>query len=337
MLWSWKSKEKANEIKQDGNKAAGDPLKARRDHRPSAPERQKKSSLPEVTGKTPQAAARINKRQELAMKGVKITPTVQALLKNPLPLIDPHNKLIVLFSAKSACSSVAIWFFSIIGHLKAARDYDEWPHNYRMDVYNVSALRRRALADDLASYRVVRIVRDPYDRVTSSFRHAMNTGYADAAIAAKIPEFDPKARRMSFSRFLDFVETEDLATCNMHHGLQTHPIEAVMPPAHVINITREHLFTRLNEVEEALGMPRTDFPGIAWIHDLSERREVPKAVFDGDVAMLPLTHAQATSGPWPEAHLLLTPAVRERIARLYATDVARYGNPPEAPLVRRGA
>jgi hypothetical protein len=256
-------------------------------------------------------------------------PAVAALMLRPRPLVDPDRKLVVVFSPKSACTSVAIWFFNLIGHLKAARDYHEWPHQYRTIHYQ-SALYNRALRGGIDDYTVVRVVRDPYDRVTSSFRHAVSTGYADDELSAAIPEYDREDRRISFSRFLDFLQTEDLSTCNPHHGLQYHPIEDLLKPGHAINISRQDLFTRLNEVEVALGLPHTDFPSIAWIHDLSQKRHVAKVAFEGDAVNSSLDRERAAHGPWPAASALLTPDVRQRIAKLYGPDVSRYGLPTES-------
>src|SRR5262245_41835151 len=54
---------------------------------------------------------------------------------DPRPLILPQRRMIVVFSPKSACTTVVIWFLHQIGHSKAARDYASWPHRYRTEVY----------------------------------------------------------------------------------------------------------------------------------------------------------------------------------------------------------
>jgi hypothetical protein len=55
-----------------------------------------------------------------------------ALCQPEPPLLDPQGRFVVLFSPKSACSSVVIWFFHVLGLDHEARAYDEWPHQYRL-------------------------------------------------------------------------------------------------------------------------------------------------------------------------------------------------------------
>lgn len=264
------------------------------------------------------------------MKGLDpVSPVLtRAALKTPLPLLDPEHKVMVLFSPKSACSTVAMWFFSMIGHLKAARDFAPGPHGYRQFVYYWSDLHRRALSDDLSTYTVIRVIRDPYDRVASSFRHALKTGYADKELEKALPGYDPKERGISFSEFVDFLATEDLATCNVHHRRQSHPIEELLTPHHVINITQENLFTRANEVEAQIGLPLTDFQGITWAHENEKKRDVRRVEMVEDASGKLLTRNHAKSGPWPSSKNLLSPAMRERIAALYPRDVELFARDP---------
>src|SRR5689334_25375638 len=89
------------------------------------------------------------------------------LWTDPRPLIHTPQRMIVVFSPKSACTSVLIWFYHQIGHTKAARDYASWPHNYRTDVYYRSRFYRRAFERDLSKFSLLRIVRDPFERAVS--------------------------------------------------------------------------------------------------------------------------------------------------------------------------
>lgn len=247
-----------------------------------------------------------------------------AMLMEQRPLLDPQRKLIVVFSPKSACSSVVIWFFKLIGHAKAARNYDPWPHNYRIDVYYRSALYFRALLDDLPRYRVIRVVRNSYERVAGSFRHALAHGYADGQIAKALPGHGLGEHSLSFREFLDFLETEDLETCNPHHGLQMHPLEKMIEPHDTIDVTSENLFSRLNAIETELKLKKTDFGALTWLRELDASRSVSRTGDFDDVYATRLTRDQARRGPWPTSELLLTQAACDRIARLYAKDIHRY-------------
>ncbi|HLF24497.1 MAG TPA: sulfotransferase family 2 domain-containing protein, partial [Burkholderiales bacterium] len=108
------------------------------------------------------------------------------LMTRPRPLVDPDARLIVLFSPKAACTNVTVWFLNQIGHIKAARDFSNWPHKYRLKVYYDSALYRKARGLNLKKFKVIRVIRDPYDRTTSGFRHAVKTKKTGTEIAQEL-------------------------------------------------------------------------------------------------------------------------------------------------------
>src|SRR6185437_13167032 len=63
-----------------------------------------------------------------ATGGSRLAPLLQDA---PRPLINPDARLVVLFSPKSACTTVVMWFLHHLGHGQKARDYATWPHHYR--------------------------------------------------------------------------------------------------------------------------------------------------------------------------------------------------------------
>lgn len=240
-------------------------------------------------------------------------------------LIHPQYKFVLIFSPKSACSSVVIWFLHTLGLAQEARAYDEWPHNYRIQKLMRSPAQEAARQLPLSELKILRVVRDPVDRAASSFRHALGTGYARDQILAKLG-VDIHQQGLSFQRFIDFLETEDLDKCNPHHRRQKHPVENVRPADFLINASRQDLFEGLNAFERIMGMPRTDFPSLAWIHELQATR-VPHSVDMGaEPDRLVLDPSQARQGPWPKG--LITPAARARLEVLYAEDIRLYAQAP---------
>jgi hypothetical protein len=246
--------------------------------------------------------------------------------------------MIVLFSPKSACTNVVIWFFHQLGHAAAAQDYDRWPHKYRGNVYYKSALYRRAFQHDLSRYFVLRVIRDPFERAVSSFRHVHRNGSADHLIAQALGRRDIATSGLSFSEFLDFLETCDLAKCDGHYRLQRHPVEDRLPIRYLINASAEDLFARLNEVEADLGIAITDFNKLEWLNNVDRTHSHVAAPFD---AANTYTHrfdrATARSGSWPSYDAFLTTEARERIARLYAVDIRAYGTAPTRVRAGRSA
>lgn len=244
----------------------------------------------------------------------------------PLPLINPDAKLVVLFSPKSACTNVVIWFLHHLGHMDAARDFHRSPHRYLDRVYYRSPLYQRAVRLDLTGFTVVKVIRDPYQRAVSSFRHVVRTSLFDDDMERKLGDTGLAQNGLSFAAFLDFLEKTDLRRCNPHYSLQGHPIEAKLPASHLINVSREDLFRRLNEVESAIGLAASDLANAPWVRQFERRHHRDGGDFSGvtDFYRQRLRREQALKGPWPPYDALLTPEARERVARLYASDIAAY-------------
>jgi hypothetical protein len=232
--------------------------------------------------------------------------------------------LLVIFSAKSACTSVLIWFLHQIGHGDAAQDYSRWPHHYRMGVYYKSRLYRMALKKRPSRYSVVRVVRDPFERAVSSFRHMLASGAGTDLAAKALRRNDIETAGLSFSEYLDFLETCDLRTCDQHYALQRHPVEDLVSIDHLINISTENLFARLNDVEADLGLPITDFAQLGWLKHLDQARSPNKPGSISDAYRRRFNREMARN-EWPKSGAFLVPEARERIARLYATDIQSYG------------
>jgi hypothetical protein len=243
----------------------------------------------------------------------------------PKPLIDPAGRFVVYWSPKSACTTTLIWFLHAVGLEDAARAHGEWPHRFRFEVYYKTDAYERAAQAGFAGMRRIRVIRDPFDRAVSSFRHAIGTGYADPKISAFLGRRLRKDGKFSFREFLDFLESEKIDKANTHHRQQLQPIERDFPPTDVINITRQDLFTELNRIEREMGLPATDFPALAWLH----ATESPRRPFVASPGQEPYEMAMSRrSGlgeePWPPTAELLTDEARRRLAVIYRADLEAY-------------
>lgn len=243
-------------------------------------------------------------------------------LGRPGTWVDPGGRFVVLCSGRAASVPVLAWCLHQAGW---AAEAQAWAGGERR-AEQLRALRQRpelaraAEAPAAASLRVLRIVRDPFERAESAFRHLLATQYAHAELRAALGvELDLDG--LSFDRYLDFLESEDLDRCDLRHARQRHPLEAQRPADLVLNVSRCDLLAGLNDFERLCGLPSTRFAGAAWLPARPEPLPVA-AVADERPDRLVLTRQQALRGPWPQG--LLTPAARERLARLYAADVAAY-------------
>ena len=243
----------------------------------------------------------------------------------PRPLIHPQARLLVIHSQKSASTNVAIWYLRQIGHAQAARDFHYWPHRYLSQVLNYSEFYRKAYELEFSKFTVVRVVRNPFERAVSSFRHALKHGHVDKEIAKRLDYHGIADKGLSFSTFIDFLERLDLGSCDPHFSFQRHPVEDKLPVHYLINVSSEDLFARLNEVEAAIGLPRSDMAADPWIKYLRQHNRPEKLMFDDDdLYTKALTRRQAIHGPWPRYEAFMQPEARERLARLYALDINAY-------------
>jgi hypothetical protein len=277
------------------------------------------------------------RRRKGAARAAGASPIAQLLMRAPKPLIHPGARMIVVFSAKSACSVVVTWFFHQLGHARAAADYHHWPHRYRAEVYYRSQLYQKALQEDLSGYAVVKVMRDPFERAASSYRHALSTGYADRKLAAVLGRSDFREKGYSFAEYIDFLEQSNLEACDMHHRIQRHPVESVLPVRHLIDITREDLHARLQEVEAELGLPRTDFESGDWSRKIYQRGSPGRGASDAGAYEKRFNQRDARHGPWPSPGALLGPEARRRLASLYAIDIEGYSSPAAQPAGRTAA
>ena len=233
----------------------------------------------------------------------------------------------VVWSAKSASSLAFIWYLATVGLLEDYRASNMSSHAYRGLRLARSDIVQRGKAKVLDDYWIVHILRDPYLRAVSSYRHALASGYADKRVG---PASDKPLNRIegfSFSRFLDYLETIDLSRANVHHRLQLHRVERIKPPDTVINISRQDLLVELNRLEEERRMPRTDFGTFGAFLKTEEKRRAKVTHFDGkDMTEIALNSAAAQGrAAWPTYEQLLNATTRRRIERLYADDFAMFG------------
>ena len=107
------------------------------------------------------------KRQLRSRKASSIQP--QDLTYRP-PLYSPGFPFILMWSEKSACTTVAKWFFAQIGLLKRALSYHRWIHEYENSVFKA---RKGYLESCCAAFcegvASLKFVRNPYTRLYSGY------------------------------------------------------------------------------------------------------------------------------------------------------------------------
>jgi hypothetical protein len=252
----------------------------------------------------------------------------RALLEESRALINCDKRLMVVWSPKSACTSTYVWFAAQSGLIDEMRATHNWPHRHRRLVYQQSDLYRRSLRLPLADYRVVRVIRDPYSRAASIYRHSLVNDYLDEYLKDFKTGKLTSEQGLSFQQFLDLLESLDLRKANPHLKPQFRRIETVRPPDITINISKSDLFAELNRAEVAIGLPPTDFHSLGWLLTMEQKRRAKDMPLEGGFLDERPFGRRAARGraPFPSYDQLLTPGAKEHIKRIYAQDFEAYGN-----------
>ncbi len=140
----------------------------------------------------------------------------------PKPLLDPLNKIILFWMHRCGSTTGQLWFFHVAGWEKrmkgkgASQLSPEW-YEEHAEAYEHLAEYYRDPA-----FTKIAVVRNPLERAVSAYTVVTDTKSGSQWRAASRSIAEPSdERRISFNEFLDFLETEDLATANYHWRLQT--------------------------------------------------------------------------------------------------------------------
>ncbi len=244
----------------------------------------------------------------------------------PLPLLNVNKNLAVLWSPKSACTTVYVWFSHISGFSRDVREYASWPHRHRMEQFSKSDIYAESAANGMAGATLLRIIRDPYSRAVSIYRHALKTQFADKDMELYSNGMISAEKGYSFQTFLDMAATLDMRQVDIHFRPQFHLYETQRKPDRVINISKQDLFTELNAFEAEVGITATNFADLDWLHVLESKRKAKQEPMKGDT--LDTTafsrHQVNKLGLFPNYGQLLTPEARQKIELIYKSDFDAY-------------
>lgn len=254
---------------------------------------------------------------------------LRQLAREPRPLLFGPGRLGIIWSPKSACTTLLLWYLWHCDLLQAALSYDPWPHYFRRRVLYDSGAYRAWNADVSASdWSWLRVVRDPFVRAVSSYRHALQHGYEDRKMARVLQRPVDSKDGYSFEQFLDYLLRIDISTCNVHHREQFHPVETLVGPARIIDVARHDLMAFLGKIDETLPPPRQPAAALhAAIAAIASSHHARETAVAEDRAGTAFTMAQARpQTEWPSHRDFLNASTRGKIATIYANDLARYAD-----------
>jgi len=245
--------------------------------------------------------------------------------REPRPLLLGSARLGIIWSAKSACTTVLLWYLWHRNQLQTARAYSDWPHNFRNRVlYSDETYRMWAKQAEAGGWTWLRIIRDPYKRAVSSYRHAVINGYEDRKMARRLKRPIPEGGGYSFEEFLDYLLRIDVSICNLHHKQQFHPLEERVAPRRIINVDRDDLMQALAAIDAELEKPQEPVETLrAAVAEIGSTHHARQSSSGRDFSAVALTRQDAV-GAWPAYACFLNDTTREKIAKIYAVDLDRY-------------
>ena len=125
--------------------------------------------------------------------------------------IHKKHKIVIIWSAKAACTTVNHMIFEYEGLLENALKYDKWIHRYRQDYITKYNKQNRILLSNIPNKNYIQFCVNPYRRAVSSYIHAMNSNKN---------YIGENNRNISFLIYLRRILKGDIAP-NSHHNKQT--------------------------------------------------------------------------------------------------------------------
>ncbi|KFN01742.1 RNA methyltransferase [Bacillus clarus] len=131
------------------------------------------------------------------------------------PHVHKNFPLVLFWSQKSGCTSLAHWFFYQINLFEEAIKYNSFIHNYEFEIYKNSISYFTDLANTLQTKEkdTYKLVRNPYKRAVSSFFSLIPPPYFDTPE----PDWRPIRRllygnescnkKISFKLFLYYLKS----------------------------------------------------------------------------------------------------------------------------------
>ena len=161
-------------------------------------------------------------------------------LHNTLPFVFEAQRVVLMATPKAGITSVTKWALANLGLMDAAQQYHPWVHRYRTEVYVQEFQVRKAFrkALEAGDYTFYKVVRHPYERLVSSFHHAIKH-----RVLPQPPV--PQAAIKNFESFLMHLELALSQPIDPHLGLQKSIYEELLP-----NLQPKVL--HLNNLEEDL-------------------------------------------------------------------------------------
>ncbi|PGL86070.1 hypothetical protein CN931_07415 [Bacillus sp. AFS054943] len=179
-----------------------------------------------------------------------------------IPHFHKDFPIILFWSHRSGCTSLANWFFFQIGLYKEAMNYAPFIHHYEYEIYKNRTNYYKDLELELLNLKkeTIKLVRNPYKRAVSSFLILYDNPYATKqweSIREYFYNNKNIQKGISFKQFLYYVKDMGPKSSQLDHHFSQQYIEG---EEKVIkqNIKLENFNTIIPKLEKEYGLLSSD-------------------------------------------------------------------------------
>lgn len=245
--------------------------------------------------------------------------------RDPRPLVSWPERVGIFWSAKSGCTAVLRWYLERIGLRNAAENHSVWPHDYREQVlYRSADYEHWQRECDIDETRWLRVIRDPFKRAVSSFRHAVQFGYLDLQMSDYFGHrIHHVTTGISFVEFLAFLQ-EKGPFSDIHNLPQRHFLEERVRELYVVNIDRVSLAEGLSSFEKRAAIRHVPLDAERIVTPLGFDHKAPLYVTEENFYRTKMKKGDTISR-WPQHEAFLSEEACALIRGIYAADFNAYG------------
>lgn len=244
------------------------------------------------------------------------------LHKDRIPHFHKDFPLILFWSHRSGCTTLANWFFFQIGLFNEAKKYHDFIHYYEFWVYKNNTNYIPELQNGLltAEKAVCKLVRNPYTRAVSSFLLLADNPYA-------IPQWESirqylyndkySNRGISFKQFLYYVRAlgPNSVAMDIHFSQQYVPGEENFIQHY---IPLEDFNTQITKIEHTYDLVKSN---LALLTNSGHHRS-HKMMYTGSYAELSITDAAFPR--FPTYKSFYDEETMALVTEIYAQDFEMY-------------
>ncbi len=247
------------------------------------------------------------------------------LFEEPIPIIFSEKRIMLLWSAKAGCTFAVKWMFEQMGlnYKDEITTNTNWVQRYRMNSYcnskqHLEGVKLFVKYPD--SFKIIKIVDDPFKRAVRSYIHACIHKYEDTKITSFLQREINFNNRFSFREFTKYLETINITECNVHHRCQIAGLEqqGYSKPPFIVRL--ENSMEEISHLEKLFKLDKVNLSPLRVSNH--HRPKMKTTEFVGDKVMNEISGVR--NAMIPEYKQFYDEEIINTIFKVYYADFEQY-------------